>query len=204
MHVSLLYSQCHTLEVLIMPVLVHLSIHLRIHPSNLSNIHFVHCVYFISIHFFVHSFLQSLVYLFIFFLNGHIKRSQFLSSFLSSSLNQFLVLFIVFIFFYFICFASFVQPMAGQCQGQTYLEETYQTVLNRPRTELVEPTDCDDGDDDDDDDDDLFAPQATFINTLPGSSRSNHTFYCPQSLRCLGLYLYQKICSAWCKLKMRI
>ena len=32
-----------------MPVLVHLSIHLRIHPSNLSNIHFVHCVYFISI-----------------------------------------------------------------------------------------------------------------------------------------------------------
>lgn len=49
MHVSLLYSQCHTLEVLIMPVLVDLSIHLRIHPSNLSNIHFVHCVYFISI-----------------------------------------------------------------------------------------------------------------------------------------------------------
>ena len=70
-----------------------------------------------------------------------------------------------------------------------------------PRTELVEPTDCDD---DDDDDDDLFAPQATFINTLPGSSRSKHPFYCPQSLRCLGLYLYQKICSGWCKLKMRI
>ena len=29
----------------------------------------------------------------------------------------------------------------GECQQQTYQEETYQTVLN-PRTVLVEPTDC--------------------------------------------------------------
>ena len=35
------------------------------------------------------------------------------------------------------------QPMAGKCQRQTYLKETYQTVLN-PRTIMVEPTDCDD------------------------------------------------------------
>ena len=76
-------------------------------------------------------------------------------------------------------------------------------MLN-PRTELVEPTDCDDDDDDDgDDDDDLFGPQATFINTLPGSPRSKHPFSCPQSLRCPGLYLYQKIRSAWCKSKLR-
>lgn len=68
-------------------------------------------------------------------------------------------------------------------------------VLN-PRTELVEPTDCDD-------DDDLSGPQATFINTLPGSSRSKHPFFCPQSLHCLGLYLYHKNRSAWCKLKLR-
>ena len=71
--------------------------------------------------------------------------------------------------------------------------------LLNSRTELVEPTDCDD----DDDDDDLFASQATFINTLPGSSMSKHPFFCPQSLRCVGLYLYQKIRSAWCKLKLR-
>ena len=70
--------------------------------------------------------------------------------------------------------------------------------LLNSRTELVEPTDCDD-----DDDDDLFASQARFINTLPGSSRSKHPFFCPQSLRCFGLYLYQKIRSAWCKLKLR-
>ena len=62
-------------------------------------------------------------------------------------------------------------------------------------TELVEPTDCND-----DDDDDLFASQATFINTLPGSSMSKHPFFCPQSLRCFGLYLYHKNRSAWCKL----
>ena len=35
------------------------------------------------------------------------------------------------------------QPMAGECQLQTYQEETYQTVLNS-RTVMVEPTDCDD------------------------------------------------------------
>ena len=34
-------------------------------------------------------------------------------------------------------------------------------MLNGPRTELVEPTDCDD--DDDNDDDDLLAPQATLL-----------------------------------------
>ena len=33
--------------------------------------------------------------------------------------------------------------MAGQGQRQTYLEETYKTVLS-PRTVLVETTDCDD------------------------------------------------------------
>ena len=75
-------------------------------------------------------------------------------------------------------------------------------MLNN-RTELVEPTDCDDDDDNDDDDDDLSGPQATFINTLPGSSRSKHPFFCPQSLHCLGLYLYHKNRSAWCKLKLR-
>ena len=35
------------------------------------------------------------------------------------------------------------QPMAGEGQRQTYLEETYKTVLS-PRTVLVETTDCDD------------------------------------------------------------
>ena len=33
--------------------------------------------------------------------------------------------------------------MAGEGQRQTYLEETYKTVLS-PRTVLVETTDCDD------------------------------------------------------------
>ena len=33
------------------------------------------------------------------------------------------------------------QPMAGECQRHTYLEETYKTLL-KPRTVLVEPTDC--------------------------------------------------------------
>ena len=33
------------------------------------------------------------------------------------------------------------QPMAGDCQRHTYLEETYQTLL-KPSTVLVEPTDC--------------------------------------------------------------
>ena len=33
--------------------------------------------------------------------------------------------------------------MAGEGQRQTYLEETYKTVLS-PRTLLVETTDCDD------------------------------------------------------------
>ena len=38
------------------------------------------------------------------------------------------------------------QPkMAGDCQRNTYLEETYQTLL-KPRTVLVEPTDCHDND----------------------------------------------------------
>ena len=38
------------------------------------------------------------------------------------------------------------QPkMAGDCQRHTYLEETYQTLL-KPRTVLVEPTDCHDND----------------------------------------------------------
>ena len=35
------------------------------------------------------------------------------------------------------------QPMARECQRQTYLEETYQTVLNL-RAVMVEPTDRDD------------------------------------------------------------
>ena len=35
------------------------------------------------------------------------------------------------------------QPMAGESERQTYLEETYKTVLS-PRTVLVETTDCDD------------------------------------------------------------
>ena len=35
------------------------------------------------------------------------------------------------------------QPMTGEGQRQTYLEETYETVLS-PRTVLVETTDCDD------------------------------------------------------------
>ena len=35
------------------------------------------------------------------------------------------------------------QPMAGEGQRRTYLEETYKTVLS-PRTSLVETTDCDD------------------------------------------------------------
>ena len=35
------------------------------------------------------------------------------------------------------------QPMAGEGQRRTYLEETYKTVLS-PRTVLVETTDCDD------------------------------------------------------------
>ena len=35
--------------------------------------------------------------------------------------------------------------MAGESQRQTYLEETYQTMLN-PRTVSVEPSDCDDDD----------------------------------------------------------
>ena len=35
--------------------------------------------------------------------------------------------------------------MAGEGQRQTYLEETYQTMLN-PRTVSVEPSDCDDDD----------------------------------------------------------
>ena len=33
------------------------------------------------------------------------------------------------------------QPMTGECQLQTYQEETYQTVLNS-RTVMVEPTEC--------------------------------------------------------------
>ena len=33
--------------------------------------------------------------------------------------------------------------MAGESERQTYLEETYKTVLS-PRTVLVETTDCDD------------------------------------------------------------
>ena len=38
------------------------------------------------------------------------------------------------------------QPkMAGDCQRHTYLEETYQTLL-KPRTVLVERTDCHDND----------------------------------------------------------
>ena len=35
--------------------------------------------------------------------------------------------------------------MAGESQRQTYLEETYQTMLN-PITVSVEPSDCDDDD----------------------------------------------------------
>ena len=35
------------------------------------------------------------------------------------------------------------QPMAGEGQRQTYLEETYKNVLSS-RTVLVETTDCDD------------------------------------------------------------
>ena len=35
--------------------------------------------------------------------------------------------------------------MAAEGQRQTYLEETYQTMLN-PRTASVEPSDCDDDD----------------------------------------------------------
>ena len=35
------------------------------------------------------------------------------------------------------------QPMGGEGQRQTYLEETYKTVPS-PRTVLVETTDCDD------------------------------------------------------------
>ena len=163
--------------------MVYLSIHLRIHPSNLSNIHFVHCVYFISIHFFVHSFLQSLVDLFIFFLNAHVDNS-FLSPFLSSWLNQFLVLFIVFIFFF--------------SYGLFHLYNRWQDSANKDKptwrrliklysnTELVEPTYCDD-----DDDDDLLAPQATFINTLPGSSRSKHPFFACVLRVCIALvYTY--------------
>ena len=180
-----------------MPVLVHLSIHLRIHPSNLSNIHFVHCVYFISIHFFVHLFLQSLVDLFIFFLNAHVDNSS-LSSFLSSWHNQYLVLFIVFIFFLFsyVLFHLYNRWQDSANKDKPTWRRFIKLYVLNPRTELVEPTDCDD-------DDDLSGPQATFINTLPGSSKSKHPFFCPQSLRCLGLYLYHKIRSAWCKLKLR-
>ena len=35
------------------------------------------------------------------------------------------------------------QPMTGESQRHTYLEETYETVLS-PRTVLFETTDCDD------------------------------------------------------------
>ena len=33
------------------------------------------------------------------------------------------------------------QPMAGECQRHTHLDKTYHTLL-KPRTVLVEPTDC--------------------------------------------------------------